>query len=223
MAASQHIAVVDFGAGNLRSVETVLGFVCRSGSGLAGPARREVRYSITSDPKRILDADRLIFPGVGEARAAMEVLRSTGLDEAVTEFYRSGKPLLGICIGCQVVLERSDERDARCLGLVKGSVRRFPDLPGLKVPHMGWNQVVQLEHAGKHPVLNRIPDGSSFYFVHSYYPEPLYPGATLCETEYGVRFASCIGQANLFAVQFHPEKSGENGLRLLSDFLEWDP
>lgn len=207
--AKQRVGVVDYGAGNLRSVETALTHV-------------GVEFFISSDPERIHTADRLIFPGVGEAKAAMTVLRKTGLDEAIVEFYRTGKPFLGICIGCQVVFQASEERNTCCLGIVSGIVERFPNSGELKVPHMGWNQVHQLARGRNHPVLRGIPGDSSFYFVHSYYPKPHDSRVTFCETDYGILFSSGIVQDNLIAFQFHPEKSGEKGLKLLSNFLQWD-
>ena len=199
------VGVVDYGAGNLKSVETALRHLGAD-------------FFISGRADEVDRADRLVFPGVGEARAAMTVLRDTGLDEAVASFYRSGRPLLGICIGCQVALDRSEERDATCLGLVRGESRRFPDGSGLKVPHMGWNQVTPV---ARHALWNGIPEGSSFYFVHSYYPVPSEESAVMARTDYGVLFTSALGRDNLFAVQFHPEKSGEVGLKLLSNFLSW--
>jgi glutamine amidotransferase len=171
---------------------------------------------VTNRAEDVAAAERVIFPGVGEARAAMAELRRHGLDDALREFFRSGRPMLGICIGAQIVLDRSEERDAQCLGIVTGVARRFPATNGLKVPHMGWNQV---HHADRHPVFRGIPDGASFYFVHSYYPDPTDRAAAVATTEYGTVFTSAFAQENLVAVQFHPEKSGEFGLRLLSNFI----
>lgn len=201
------IGVVDYKAGNLRSVETAMRFL-------------QADFFVSEDPDAFAKADRMIFPGVGEALAAMTVLRESGLDEAVRAFYASGKPLLGICIGCQIALESSEERGARCLGLVKGTVQRFPRSPGLKIPHMGWNQVVPRRD---HPLWNGIKPGSSYYFVHSYYPNPAVQDLILAETEYGISFASALGHGNLVATQFHPEKSGKVGLQLLANFLSWKP
>ena len=199
--------VVDYEAGNLKSVETALRFL-------------RAEYFVSSDPERIAAADRLVFPGVGEALAAMSVLKKSGLDEAIRLFYHTGKPLLGICIGCQIVLECSEERDARCLGLVNGKVKRFARELGLKVPHMGWNQVLPKR---KHAVWRGIEPNSSFYFVHSYYPSPGSNELVLAETEYGIKFASALEQENLVATQFHPEKSGRVGLEFLANFLSWRP
>ena len=199
------IGVVDYKAGNLKSVETALRHLSAS-------------FYISGDPDKILKADRLIIPGVGEARAAMENLKQAGLDTAIIDFWNTGKPVLGICIGIQLLFESSTERNTRCLGLLKGTVVRFPETIGLKVPHMGWNQVVPVKN---NYLFSGIPSGSSFYFVHSYYPEPAVSDCVLAETEYGIKFASAVGCNNITAVQFHPEKSGEVGLRLISNFLNF--
>jgi glutamine amidotransferase len=198
--------VIDYGAGNLKSVENCLRH-------LGAP------YLVTSRPEAIADADGLIFPGVGEAGASMSELKRTGLDSALRNYTKSGRKILGICIGCQVIFERSEERDTECLGIFKGSVRRFPGGAGLKVPHMGWNTV---HFTRPHPVFDGIPQDSSFYFVHSYYPDPADPGLIAGETEYGMTFASCVAWRNLLAFQFHLEKSGALGVKLLSNFLAWD-
>ena len=198
----QMIGVVDYGAGNLRSVERAL-------------AHLGVSFFTTARPEELGRADRLVFPGVGEARAAMEVLEARGLDEAIVAFARSGRPLLGICIGAQVVLDRSEERNTRCLGLVAGRAVRFRTAAELKVPHIGWNEV---RRAAAHPLFDGIPDGAFFYFVHSYYPEVADRGLAIGETDYGLRFTSAFASDNLVAVQFHPEKSGRHGLRLLANF-----
>ena len=198
------VGVVDYGAGNLRSVERALRAL-------------DARFFTSADPDRLARAERLVFPGVGEARAAMDVLRSRGLDQAIADFDRSGRPLLGICIGAQVVLQGSEERDTPCLGLIEGRAVRFRPPRELKVPHMGWNQVQQ---AGGHPLFRGIPDGACFYFVHSYYPRLADDTLTIGRTEYGLPFTAAFASENLIAVQFHPEKSGEQGLRLLGNFLE---
>ena len=200
------LAVIDYGAGNLTSVENALRHLGAS-------------FFVTSQPADLARAAGLIFPGVGEAAASMAVLRRTGLDEALRSFFASGRKVLGICIGCQVIFERSEERNTECLGLLEGTVRRFPALPGLKIPHMGWNGV---RFTREHPLFEGIPQGSSFYFVHSYYPSPGSDDLTAAETDYGVTFPSCIARGNLAAFQFHVEKSGAVGLRLLRNFLDWD-
>ncbi len=201
------VGVVDYRAGNLRSVESAL-------------RRLGAAYRIVCRPEELAGFDRLIFPGVGEARAAVSVLAETGLDAALAAFHRSGRPLLGICIGCQIIFEHSEERDTRALGLLPGEVRRFPDGAGLKVPHMGWNRVTFLR---EHPLFRGIVQDSFFYFVHSYYPDPARPEDAAAQTEYGLRFPSVIARDNLAAVQFHTEKSAEAGLRLLGNFLQWQP
>ena len=200
----EKVGVVDYAAGNLTSVET-------------GLRRLGVQYVVSGSPVDLADCDRIIFPGVGEARAAMRELRVRGLDVFLPKFADSGKPLLGICIGAQIILSLSEENDTRCLDMLPGRVVRFPDGSGLKVPHMGWNEV---EQTGDSILFRGIPDGSSFYFVHSYYPRPDRSDDVLGRTEYGVSFVSAFGRGNLYAVQFHPEKSGEWGITLLSNFLE---
>jgi glutamine amidotransferase len=204
------VAVIDYQAGNLRSVETALRHL-------------GAEFRITAHPEEALRAERLLVPGVGEARAAMEVLDPAGLGQAVREFVGSGRPTLGICLGAQVIFERSEERDTPCLGIFPGRVRRFPPSlreAGLKVPHMGWNRVWRRR---AHPLLAGVPDGSYFYFVHSFYPQPADPRLVLAECEYGLRFAAGVERGNLAAFQFHPEKSGTPGLRLLANFLSWEP
>ena len=196
--------VVDYKAGNLRSVELALKYL-------------SIDYVMADTPDLLKGVDRLVFPGVGEARSAMEVLRSTGFDEFIIDFAGSGKPLLGICLGCQILMSASDERNTECLGVFPGKVRRFPRRPGLKVPHMGWNQVY---HRGRHPVFAGIPDGASFYFVHSYFVEPEAAELEIASTDYGDFFASGVGQENIIAFQFHPEKSGKLGLKLLANFFK---
>jgi glutamine amidotransferase len=198
--------VIDYGAGNLASVENALRHL-------------GARFVTTSDPARLADAEGVIFPGVGEAAASMAVLERTGLGEGLRSFLASGRKVLGICIGCQVIFDRSEERGTTCLGLVPGVVRRFPPGTGLKVPHMGWNAV---HFTRPHPVYAGIPQDTSFYFVHSYYPDPEDREMIAAVTEYGISFASCIARDNLVALQCHVEKSGPFGLELLRNFLSWD-
>jgi glutamine amidotransferase len=195
--------VVDYDAGNLRSVETAL-------------AHLDVEFTVARDPAGMRDAGRIIFPGVGDGAHAMEVLRSRGLDLAMSEALAANVPILGICVGCQIVLESTEERDAGCLALVPGRARRFRLPPGYKVPHMGWNQV---EHKPGHWLFRGIPQNESFYFVHSYYPSPTEESDAIAWTDYGGRFASALERGSLVAVQFHPEKSGEAGLAVLRNFL----
>jgi glutamine amidotransferase len=205
---------MDYKAGNIRSVETAL--------------RHLGAASVVSDRPEVLSAcDKLIIPGDGEALAIMSVLRETGLDQVVRDFFRGGRPILGICIGCQIVLDRSEERGAECLGLIPGLVLRFPRRQGFKVPHMGWNQVLPVAEgarasggaSGRHPIFSGVTDGASCYFVHSFYPSPASDRHAIAITDYGLEFASAIARDNLTALQFHPEKSGRWGLRMLENFL----
>lgn len=205
------IAVLDYDAGNLTSVACAV---------------RHLGWEplTTRDPQTVRTADRVIFPGVGAAGSAMESLRRLQLDRAICEAYEEGTPILGICIGCQVVFDSSQEdKGTRCLGLLPGEVVRFRFAQGAerKVPHMGWNEVTL---RGEHPVFSGIPAGSQFYFVHSYHPVPREASHVHGETTYGgVTFASAVAHRNLVAVQFHAEKSGPAGLALLRNFLNWEP
>lgn len=202
------ITVVDYEAGNLTSVETALRHLGAS-------------FRVSSDPDSLLNSDKVIFPGVGEARHAMGVLSSRGLGQALLEFASTGKPLFGICLGCQILQDHSEERDTNLLGLIPGNVRLFPPHEGLKVPQIGWNTVI---HDGS-VLFDGIPQESSFYFVHSYYlsttlsdgsDSPWIAG----RSEYGVTFAAAVHRGNVWATQFHPEKSGPKGLHLLRNFIE---
>ncbi len=199
--------VVNYEAGNLKSVETALSWL-------------NCDFLVSRDPAAVVCAERLIVPGVGEAGAAMSVLINSGLAGAVRTVFLSGKPMLGICLGCQLIFEHSEEGDTRCLGLLPGKVLRFPRKHGLKVPHMGWNSLLKKK---RHPVLEGIEEGSYFYFVHSYYPQPDESDLVLAQSEYGRLFTAAVARDNLVAFQFHPEKSGSAGLRLLSNFLKWRP
>jgi glutamine amidotransferase len=154
----------------------------------------------------------------------MANLKELGLDAVISDVFRSGKPILGICLGAQIILEKSEENDSMCLGLIEGSTKRFPeDLSSgperLKIPHMGWNS---LNVKSVHPVLAGIKPDDEFYFVHSYYPAPRRPECVLAETVYGISFSSVVGTRNLIAMQFHLEKSGPAGLRILRNFCTWD-
>ena len=195
--------VIDYEAGNIRSVETALTHIGES-------------YTVTDDPAAVAGATKIVFPGVGDGAHAMEVLQDRGLDAAIRSADQAGVPILGICVGCQVVFDMTEEHDTKCLGLVPGAAVRFPDRPGLKVPHMGWNQV---HYAGGHWLFGDIPQDSSFYFVHSYYPRPADDSVAIATTDYEMEFVAAIERGNLVAVQFHPEKSGEVGLQLLRNFL----
>jgi len=203
------IAVIDYGMGNLRSVHKALVHL--------GAKARIVR-----DPDALAEARAMILPGVGAFRDCMENLRGRGLAEALVQEIRSGKPYLGICLGLQVLFSESLEF-GRCpgLGLIPGRVRRFAFEPGteaarLKIPHMGWNSIRKLRPV---PLLADVADGAYFYFVHSYYVEPEDTSVVAAVTEYGVPFPSMIWRDNLFAVQFHPEKSGPAGLAILRTML----
>jgi len=204
------IAIIDYRAGNLTSVKLACDTI-------------GVEAEITDAPDRILAAERVIFPGVGAAGACMRNLRELGLIEPIREVVRRGTPFLGICVGTQIALEHSDEDGGvDCIGLLPGNVVRFqPSSPYDKVPQMGWNAVAR---KAPHPIWDGIEDGSEFYFVHSYYPAPADPELMIGETEYAdVRFASALARASLVATQFHPEKSGRVGLRLLENFVKWEP
>lgn len=200
------IGLVDYAAGNRTSVERALRHL-------------GIEFRVVSAPEDFAGLDKVIFPGVGEARAAMDVLLERGLARGLKEAVAAGIPLLGICIGCQLVLDRSEERATECLGLIPGESKRFPRLTGLKIPQIGWNQV---EHANRHAIFAGIPDGSSFFFDHSYYPVPSDPHLEVGATEYGVRFSSAFARGNVVAVQFHPEKSGKFGLQMLGNFARWE-
>jgi glutamine amidotransferase len=209
------VAVIDYGMGNLHSIAKALQH--------ADPERC---ITVTDEPGAILAADRVVFPGVGSIGDCMEALRVRSLVAVLGEVARS-KPLLGICLGMQALLEDSEENGmTACLGLFPGHVRRFPpqlsDAGGklLKIPHMGWNRVAQ---SRPHPLWEGIPDGSRFYFVHSYFASPDRPEDIAATTSYPQPFAAAIAAGNVFAVQFHPEKSQAAGLRLLANFLDWNP
>ena len=199
--------IVDYDAGNVRSVQRACAHV-------------GLEAEISADPDEVRHADRVIFPGVGSAASAVDTLRDRGLDEALQEFHASGKPLLGICLGLQIVLEHTEEGNKDCLGLIPGAVERFEFTDrAIKVPHIGWNEV---KLTGEHPMLREISSGDEFYFVHSYYAKPANLADCLGTTDYGDQsFCSVIGRDNLFATQFHLEKSGRLGLRLLSAFKGW--
>ena len=208
------IAVIDYGMGNLRSVAKALEHVA--------PDRSIV---VTSDPAQILAAERVVFPGQGAMPDCVRELDSRDLRRAIHESAAS-KPFLGICIGLQLLFEHSEEGDVDGLGILAGKVKRFPqarmvDVAGnkLKVPHMGWNEVHQ---TCDHPMWKGIAKDARFYFVHSYYVEPEDAGLETAYTEYPFRFTSAVGRDNIFAVQFHPEKSQQAGLSLLFNFVNWD-
>jgi imidazole glycerol-phosphate synthase subunit HisH len=195
------IAILDYGAGNLRSVAKAIEVVGQ-------------RPEVTSDPRVIDAADGLVVPGQGSAVDAMRNLERLNLVAPIKRYVESGRPFLGVCLGEQIIFDSSEEGDQPCLGLLPGTCRRLPG--GRKVPHMGWNSV-RLRQA--HPLLDGIPSDSYFYFVHSYYVDPADPSTVVGETDYGVTFASIVRSGNLFATQFHPEKSADLGLRIYANFV----
>lgn len=215
------VAVVDYGMGNLRSVAKALEHVAD-----ASPSR-VARVVVTADPAVVAAADRVVVPGQGALPDCMEQLRQRGLQEAVVQAAAS-RPFLGICVGLQMLFDHGEEGDVPGLGVLAGQVPRFPrgapmvaaDGSALKVPHMGWNEVRQ---AKPHPLWEGIEDGARFYFVHSYYVVPADPAITLGTTTYGLGFTSAVARDNIVAVQFHPEKSAQSGLRLLRNFMHWNP
>ena len=211
------VAVIDYGMGNLRSVSKALEHVA--------PTAEVV---VTSDAKVLASADRVVFPGQGAMPDCMREVDARNLRPAILA-AASDRPFLGICIGLQMLFESSEEGATKGLGLFPGVVRRFPgvqsqsDLSGtvrLKVPHMGWNRVQQ---RGTHSLWNGIEDAARFYFVHSYYAQPAMESLTAGETDYGICFTCAVARDNIFAVQFHPEKSQSSGLRLLANFICWNP
>jgi glutamine amidotransferase len=202
------VAVIDYGMGNIRSVRKALEHVAEG-----------ARIVVARDGEAVLAADRVVLPGVGALRDSMGELRRLGLVEALLEAIRT-RPLLGICLGMQALLDHSEENGGTPgLGVIAGSVPRFAAGAGLKVPHMGWNQVHQTR---PHPLWSDIPQDSHFYFVHSYYVSPAAVADVAATTTYGIEFASALARDNVFAVQFHPEKSQRAGLTLLANFLRWN-
>lgn len=200
---SKKIVIIDYGAGNLGSVYNAL-------------SKLGYRPVITDSVPDMLKADAVFLPGVGAAGDTMKSLDASGVSTAILQLVELRRPLFAICVGLQVLLSSTEEGgEHRCLGIVPGRVKKLPD--GLKVPHMGWNQV---KHLIPHPVFTDIPDNTNFYFVHSYYAHPLDRSVVAGETDYGLKFCSMIIKDNLFATQFHPEKSGEPGLMMYSNFLK---
>jgi len=206
------IAIIDYNAGNITSVARALQNIGQD-------------FMVTDDTGKLDAASHVIFPGVGAAGEAMDYLREKKLDEWLKRWFATGKPLMGICLGTQIILDYSEENDTYCIGLVAGSTKRFPEKltsgnEGLKIPHMGWNSVKLLCN---HPVFENIPPEAEFYFVHSYYPSPADNGVVLGTTDYGITFCSVLAKNNLVAMQFHPEKSGRPGLQILKNFCAWRP
>ncbi len=207
------IAIIDYDAGNLTSVSRALSHI-------------NVENVITNDIELIKSAERIIFPGVGAAGSAMRSLIRLGLDDVLKQVVKNGKPILGICLGTQIILQESQENQAKCLGIIDGSVRAFSEIfqekeiKGLKIPHMGWNQITLKTD---HPVFAGLNEKDEFYFVHGYYPSPENLSQVIAFTDYGIEFPSIIGMDNLVATQFHPEKSGNPGLTILKNFSKWEP
>ncbi len=211
------VAVVDYGMGNLRSVSQAVMHVARDS---------EFDVIVTARPDEVFAAERIVLPGQGAMPDCMAELRASGLQEAVLE-AAANKPMLGVCVGMQMLLTTSDEGPTDGLGLIPGGVHRFaleghlqPDGSRYKVPQMGWNRVFQMQ---AHPLWQGVPDGAFFYFVHSFYARPASAAHSAGETEYGTRFTCALARDNIFATQFHPEKSADHGLALYRNFLHWTP
>jgi glutamine amidotransferase len=197
------IAIIDYGAGNLRSVANAI-------------TKLGYEPKITSRQQDVLDAQAVILPGVGAGGDAMESLKRLDLTGPIGQLIAGNRPFFGVCLGLQILFTSTEEDSGHdCLGIIPGRVKKLP--PGLKIPHMGWNQVKQ---CFPHPIFDGIPDKANFYFVHSYYGEPEDKSLVAGETEYGIKIGSVIAKGNLVATQFHPEKSGELGLRMYDNFLK---
>ena len=200
------ITIIDYDAGNLTSVYRALKYI-------------GVCAEVTNDPQRIKNAERIIFPGVGHAKSAMRSLKRKGIDAALKNVFDKQVPIMGICLGTQIILSHSQEGDSRTLGLIEGECVKFDAGLPVKIPHIGWNNV---EISREHFILKDLKNGSEMYFVHSYYPVPADDKNVYATSDHGIKFACAIGYKNLFAVQFHPEKSGETGLGILKNFSVWD-
>lgn len=205
------IGIVDYNAGNIKSVERALAFL-------------GTEYILSKSPKELERADKLIFPGVGEAAYAMEQLRKTGFDTFLKDWAAAQKPLLGICLGSQIIFDYSEESDVECLGILPGKIRHFHSVwkeldiaPGLKVPHIGWNNL--LHKNGSSPLFDDVDSAADFYFVHSYLIQPDDSSIIKASAEYGCEVPSCVSSGSVTAFQFHPEKSGRAGLKLLENFI----
>ncbi len=196
------LVVIDYDSGNLRSVGKALESV-------------GVASLVSGDPAELATADAVVFPGVGSAPAAMAALQQRGLIQPLRDYVASGRPFLGVCLGLQLLMDRSEEGDTPCLGIIPGEAKRLP--PGLKIPHMGWNSV---QFNLSHPAFEGIPQDSHFYFVHSYYAVPAGNDGQAGTTEYSVSFCSVYARGNLVATQFHPEKSGATGVRIYKNFAD---
>lgn len=201
------IHIVDYDAGNLTSVKRALDFL-------------GIDSCISAEADVIAAAERIIFPGVGHAATATRVLRERGLDFALKDAFSAGTPIMGICLGTQIILSHSDEGDTDCLDMIKGNCPKFNlQDETLSIPHMGWNEVKVVQ---PHFILKDLKEGDEFYFVHSYYPQPANQADVYANCEYEIVFAAALGYKNLFATQFHPEKSGRIGLQILKNFAEWE-
>lgn len=199
------IAIIDYGAGNIQSVYKALRYL-------------DVECAITSDKDEILKADGAILPGQGEFGDCMKSITDTGIKETVKEFINTGKPFLGICVGLQLLFENSEESpETKGLGIFKGTIKRIPKGEGLKIPHMGWNSV---DIVKEDKLFKGIENGTYFYFVHSYYLDAEDKDLVSSQTEYGVKIDASVSKDNVFATQFHPEKSGETGIKLLRNFIQ---
>ena len=197
------IAIIDYQAGNIRSVEKAL---TKSGA----------EAVVSSIPEVIESCDGVVFPGQGACDSSMLNLRSHFLDQLILQLIANDKPFLGVCLGLQLLLQHSEEGDEECLGLIPGTVRRFPQ--GNKIPHMGWNEV---NIVSDHPVLSGVPNNSHFYIVHSYFAQPTDRDIIAATTIYGIEFCSAVAYENVVAVQFHPEKSGTTGLKIYENFVQF--
>jgi imidazole glycerol-phosphate synthase subunit HisH len=212
------VAVIDYGMGNLRSVSQAVAH--------AALAADDVKVVVTANPEEVFLAERIVLPGQGAMRDCMRELADSGLKDAVLDALRA-KPVMGVCVGMQMLLDHSEEQDTPGLGVIAGRVRRFRlegrtqgDGSRFKVPQMGWNRVHQ---ARAHPLWQGVADDAWFYFVHSYYAEPADDRHSAGITDYGARFTSALARDNIFATQFHPEKSAADGLMLYRNFLHWNP
>jgi glutamine amidotransferase len=203
------VGIIDYNAGNIKSVEHALAYL-------------RYEYTLSQNPCALAQADKVIFPGVGDARYAMEQLRKTGYDSFLKDCAASRTPILGVCLGAQIIFEHSEEGDTPCLGLIAGTVRHLSAVQGaaskLKVPHMGWNDVY--ETGISFPLFRGIPSHTAFYFVHSYVICPKEPHVVSVVCDYGIQVPAAIQAGNIFALQFHPEKSGQSGLAVLKNFID---
>lgn len=208
------VGIVDYNAGNIKSVERALSYL-------------KAEYVLSKYPADLEKCDRLIFPGVGEAKYAMEQLKLTGFDTFLKDWAKAGKPLMGICLGSQIIFEHSEEGEVECLGLLKGSIRHFESVwnastalskqTALKVPHMGWNNLKYVN--GSTPLFNGVDEKADFYFVHSYLIQPSDSTIVKAYADYGCKVPACVSSGSITAFQFHPEKSGKAGLQILSNYI----